>query len=84
MTKEQITAMAALTTLLRKPVSDDIIKSTCDNLEVLRYEGEVGMILKRFQSGEEIDLASELEVATQTHKQRVTTQVDALWCDTDI
>ncbi|HCH8419228.1 TPA: hypothetical protein NNR24_004450 [Salmonella enterica] len=84
MTKEQITAMAALTTLLRKPVSEDIIKNTCDQLEVLRFEGEVGMILKRFQSGEEFDLASELEVATQTHKQRVTTQVEALWCDTDI
>jgi len=84
MEKEQLTLMTALTDTLRKPVDESVLKATCNQLETLRYEGEIGMLLKRHQDGAEIDLANEIAVATQLHKQRADAQEKALWCDTDV
>lgn len=70
--------------VLRQEVPEEVLVATVHSLNDRRAEAELGMLLKRYSDGEEIDLINEVMTLAQVAKQRSDTQDKALWCDENI
>lgn len=69
---------------VQKPVGDDVITNTINQLGELRLAGEVGKLVADYNSGEEIDLTFELQRITQQASERMLAASGEGWANGDI
>jgi hypothetical protein len=69
---------------VQKPVGDDVIANTINQLGELRLAGEVGKLVADYNSGEEIDLTFELQRITQQASERMLAVSGEGWANADI
>ena len=68
---------------LGEPLDDTTLRTTVQTLEELRLSGESAALIARFQNGEEVDLAYELQLLAQRTKQRMERTSAAKWASDD-
>ena len=82
--KEHLELIRQIIQQVQKPVGDDVIANTINQLGELRLAGEVGKLVADYNSGEEIDLTFELQRITQQASERMLAVSGEGWANADI
>ena len=82
--KEHLELIRQIIQQVQKPVSDDVITNTINQLGELRLAGEVGKLVADYNSGEEIDLTFELQRITQQASERMLAASGEGWANAEI
>ena len=82
--KEHLELIRQIIQQVQKPVGDDVITNTINQLGELRLAGEVGKLVADYNSGEEIDLTFELQRITQQASERMLAASGEGWANADI
>lgn len=83
-TPEQLGIFRVMVQNLQEQVSPEVITSTIEQLNTLRYSGKLGVLLQRYSDGEEVDLLTEVHTLTQQVKAQSDVYGDAPWADGDV
>jgi hypothetical protein len=68
---------------LGEPLDETTLRTTIQTLEELRLSGEAAALVTRYQAGEEVDLAFELQALAHRTKERIERTSSAAWADQD-
>lgn len=82
--KTQLDLITTIVQQVQKPVAEDVIAATVSQLEELRLSGEAGRLVAAYNSGEEIDLAFELQRIARETSERLRSSSGAGWANADI
>lgn len=80
---EQVHVTQAICDRLAHPIDQQVLESTVQTLEELRLSGEAAALIQRYNQGDEIDIAFELQQLTHRTMERVRRQSGAKWADED-
>lgn len=81
--KTQLELITQIVQQVQKPVAEDVITGTINQLEELRLAGEVGRLVSDYNSGAEVDLAFELQRLSQQTADRMRSAAGEGWADAD-
>ena len=81
---EQLAIFKQLLKSLDVPVTQEVITQTIAQLNELRYEGKLRILLQRYKDGEEVDLLTEVHTLTQGVRSQTDVYGDAPWADGDV
>lgn len=78
-----LTIMQRIVEQLQQPIDDNTLQATVQALEDLSLSGDVGRLVSRFNSGDEVDIAHELRMVVNSNIQRRERTTYAKWADDD-
>lgn len=82
-TPEQIQLITRITSDLRNPVEDSVLNQTINQLEEVRFSGQCGNILSRYNNGEEVDAIYEIQRLAEQTKHRMVSNGGSGWASQD-
>lgn len=80
---QQLLVFDAIVQQLCSPIDATTLKVTVETLETLRLSGESASLISRYNNGEELDLAFEMQQLTQRTMQQIARTSAAKWADAD-